>query len=347
MMDMGNQHLFVDLSQRGLDVFTGDGSQDRIVNKADVKGLNISRNLLTFLPYNLAQFSGLVELDISNNQVAIISEEIVQLQCLKTFTAKNNLIDQSSLPKNFGECPVLEVLNLSGNSFVDFPIQLTELQNLKFLYIGGNFITDIPREIGNFRRLELLYLGGNRLKTLPVEIGALSNLQTLALSDNKLQDLPAELTKLTSLQSLSLHNNLLTTLPTQIITLSNLCELSLRGNPLVVRFIRDFAWQPPTLLELAARCVKNQHLSYSLTDLPANLYHYLNHAKKCVNPNCKGVYFNSRVENIKFVDFCGKYRLPLMQYLCSPQCRTSTHSSSSSESESEDEDSRLKRVLLG
>ena len=34
-----------------------------------------------------------------------------------------------------------------------------------------------------------------------------------------------------------------------------------------------------------------------------------------------GVYFTSCVETVKFVDFCGKYRVPLLQYLCSPRCR--------------------------
>jgi hypothetical protein len=43
----------------------------------------------------------------------------------------------------------------------------------------------------------------------------------------------------------------------------------------------------------------------------------LRSAEHCVNPKCCGVYFESRVEHVKFVDFCGKYRIPLMQYLCS------------------------------
>lgn len=33
-----------------------------------------------------------------------------------------------------------------------------------------------------------------------------------------------------------------------------------------------------------------------------------------------GVFFDNRVEHVKFVDFCGKYRLPLLQYLCSSKC---------------------------
>lgn len=69
-----------------------------------------------------------------------------------------------------------------------------------------------------------------------------------------------------------------------------------------------------------------------------------------------GVYFDSCVRQIKFVDFCGKYRLPLMHYLCSPECSSpcssaSQSSTSQSESDSEDEASvaarRMQKVLLG
>lgn len=58
-----------------------------------------------------------------------------------------------------------------------------------------------------------------------------------------------------------------------------------------------------------------------------------------------GVFFDNRVEHVKFVDFCGKYRIPLLQYLCSSRCI----SESSSES-SEDEavaGSLMRKVLLG
>ena len=51
-----------------------------------------------------------------------------------------------------------------------------------------------------------------------------------------------------------------------------------------------------------------------------------------------GVYFSARVEHIKFVDFCGKYRLPLLAYLCSPECTTTTPSvlySSASDSDTD------------
>lgn len=183
-----------------------------------------------------------------------------------------------------------------------------------------------------------------------------------------------------SLRSLSLHNNLLTYLPREILSLVHLHELSLRGNPLVVRFVKEMTYDPPSLLELAGRTIKSRNIPYYPCDLPANLLRYLDLASKCPNPKCAGkilvwdiwngktglvsvpvptdpvflstgVYFDSCVRHIKFVDFCGKYRLPLMHYLCSPQCTSPCSSNPQSDAESEDESSvpayRLQRVLLG
>lgn len=94
--------------------------------------------------------------------------------------------------------------------------------------------------------------------------------------------------RLHSLRSLSLHNNLLTYLPREILNLIHLEELSLRGNPLVVRFVRDLTYDPPTLLELAARTIKIRNISYTPYDLPGNLLRYLSLASNCPNPKCGG-----------------------------------------------------------
>lgn len=67
-------------------------------------------------------------------------------------------------------------------------------------------------------------------------------------------------------------------------------------------------------------------------------------------PRSKGVYFDTRVSVVKFADFCGVYRLPLLQYLCSPKCSPNNPSIQATGSSSEDEqvaENRLRRVLLG
>ncbi len=52
------------------------------------------------------------------------------------------------------------------------------------------------------------------------------------------------------------------------------------------------------------------------------------------------------MEHIKFVDFCGKYRVPLLQYLCSPKC-SDAQSPAYEVSDSDSEDERIRKVLLG
>lgn len=319
--------------------------------RRELQQLLLPHNRLLVLPPPVARFSQLHLLDISNNSLAYIGDELLGLSKLRTLLAKNNRLDEASLPKEMGGMR-LEVVNFSGNHFEELPSQLLQMRSLKTLSMGGNRLKSIPAEIENVSSLEFLYLGGNFISYIPPELANLPNLSCLVLCDNRIQSVPPQLAQLYSLRSLSLHNNLLTYLPREILSLVRLQELSLRGNPLVVRFVRDLTYMPPTLLELAGRTIKSRGIPYCPQELPDNLVKYLDLASKCPNPKCGGVYFDSCVRHIKFVDFCGKYRLPLMHYLCSPECSSPCSSvSSQSESDSEDEASvaarRMQKVLLG
>lgn len=203
-----------------------------------------------------------------------------------------------------------------------------------------------------FYRLEYLYLGGNKLRHVPRELGDLSRLSFLTLGANQLQTLPRQLNRLSALRSLHVHDNQLQTLPRDILQLSNLQELSLRNNPLVMRFVREWPDSVPTLLELSGRAVKKHSLPYNNEVIPATLVEFLNSARQCDNATCQGVYFTSNIKRVKFLDFCGKYRVPLMHYLCSPLCDSEEGAASYYTSSSEDEadeaaQSKMKKVLLG
>lgn len=67
-------------------------------------------------------------------------------------------------------------------------------------------------------------------------------------------------------------------------------QLSLRDNPLVVRFVHDMTHNPPSLLELAARAIKQHGVPYAPEDLPQSIVRYLASAHHCVNPKCRGEY---------------------------------------------------------
>ncbi|RNA40420.1 leucine-rich repeat-containing 58-like [Brachionus plicatilis] len=317
----------------------------------------LNNNLIKLVPAIIGQFVNVQTLDLSSNCLKILDENICKLQGLKNLIVRDNQLEDNSLPKNLGaRLPNLEIVNLSGNLFTQFPYQLLEIRSLKEIYLGSNKISGMPRSYEQLQGLEILYLGGNQLKSLPEEICQLKNLTNLNLSNNLLSALPNSLAKLRNIKTLALHGNNLTHLPIELVRL-NLSELSLRNNPLVSRFAKEFTYNVPTLLELSGRIVKTKSIDYKNGILPTHLVNYLNSAQCCLNPRCKGVYFTSKVEHIKFVDFCGKFRVPLMQYLCSSQCNEKisnrfkiTYSSSGSDlSDSDDQyqNRLLKKILIG
>merc|ERR1739848_205403 len=82
--------------------------------------------------------------------------------------------------------------------------------------------------------------------------------------------------------------------------------------------------------------IKEHRLDYDRRSLPDHINRHLETAVNCANQACHGVYFESKYLQVKFVDCCGAYKLPLLQYLCSPNCsEPEGRSRSSSESTSE------------
>lgn len=306
----------------------------------NIDTLLLYHNNLSFLPPNTNKFINLRTLDLSNNHISHLPQAITSFP-LTTLIVRNNMLTSESFPKDLKALKNLKVFNLSGNRINQFPVQLLQITTLKYLYLGNNTISQIPREINKLYNLHVLSLGGNQLTQIPDSFGDLQQLEALVLSNNKLSSLPSSIANLNMLKSLLLHNNRLRTLPTEIITLKCLSELSLRDNPLVIRFVSDMTYNPPSLLELSSRALKIHEVDYSVQHLPHNLVQYLESAHHCVNPKCKGVFFDNRIEHIKFVDFCGKYRIPLLQYLCSSRCVTT------SINVVENNEDLMKKVLLG
>ena len=306
------------------------------------------------LPPTLLKLKNLTYLDLSNNRIRELPPEITSLTSLAHLYLRNNQIGDDDFPKDLGSLKMtLRDLNMSGNRVTTIPPAILNLRGLKNLFMGGNRMTFIPSAVQELRKLRVLYAGGNFLKTLPEEICHLTHLNALILADNQLETLPDTICELKRLQCLQLHHNRLTTLPHGLIYLKCLRELSLRDNPLVVRFVRDMNFQPSTLLELASIKIKVENIPYEEDDLPRCVKEYMTNSHSCVNPNCKGVYFDSRVEHVKFVDFCGKYRVPLMQYLCSSRCHDNKPAYSddsprdSDAARTEEESKKMRRVLLG
>jgi Leucine-rich repeat (LRR) protein len=329
---------------------------EEIENTNEITNILLNNNLLQQISPVIVCFQYLETLDLSSNQLKTLGNELCRLTKLRTLIVKENFLEDTSLPKDLMNLDRLEVINFSGNLFTQFPYQLLELKSLREIYLGSNKIGHLPRNFENLQRLEVLYLGGNQIKLVPDELCQLRNLTSLNLSNNHIQNLPKNIAKLRNIKNLALHGNDLATLPIELVKL-NLHELSLRNNPLVNRFAKEYTYNVPSLLELCGRVIKINKVNYESCNLPSNLINYLNSAQSCLNPKCKGVYFTSKVEHVKFVDFCGKYRLPLMQYLCSSTCnekianKNSIYSSSSDSSGSDTDENvdnkLLSKILIG
>jgi Leucine-rich repeat (LRR) protein len=218
--------------------------------------LNLSNNLLTAVPEWLCGLTHLRSLDLSSNQLAALPDGLGQLTQLQSLEVYGN--ELRSLPDLKG-LKDLSLLNIGGNGFDVFPIQLRKLEFLKHLLIHDNLLTAIPSWISELRYLDQLTVVGNSITELPDSIGEMESLRALLLGAdtrgnlfgaipgcvrrlkslkqlwmNKcaLESVPSWIEDLTELEILYLEHNFLTDLPTELLHLAHLGELKLAGNPL-------------------------------------------------------------------------------------------------------------------
>jgi len=324
------------------------------------KYLDLSNQFLNRIPQWLTSFNHLECLNLSKNNITLTFHDCQILQnlpSLKEIILNTNCI--TVLTKSFQNAismlDNLEKLDLSANLINDISPLTEAMLKITMLQLSGNRITDIPLNIANLKSLERLYLGFNKIRYIPPSLFLLPKLQLLALNNNQIKDIPlSEKSTVSNLKTINLHNNRITLLNRYLVDgLPNLRELSLRGNPLVDKFVAKQlsagkTHTPPTLFEMCCRSVKHHGIDYKNSFLPKSIQKYLQCSKKCPNPDCPGVYFDESYEQVKFVDFCGAYRLPLMQFLCSPGCIESEDFSTteSSNSSSEEDHGLLRRRAL-
>lgn len=150
-----NSSKIVDLAYLLLDIdAVGNNLEEHVDGKQShlqIEKIILHHNQLSVLPENLHKFSNTRVLDISNNGLTVLPNILDHLPLI-TLVAKNNLLNNSSLPKCFKNCSTLRELNLSGNQLEYFPEQILDLLNLKFLYLGGNRIQKVSKSIWKLKK---------------------------------------------------------------------------------------------------------------------------------------------------------------------------------------------------
>lgn len=145
----------IDLAYLLLDIDEVKNNLDKYFNEEQsslgIEKMILHHNQLTRLPDNITNFANIRTLDISNNGLTILPD-VFKSMPLTVLIAKNNELNNSSLPKTYSNSPTLKELNLSGNHLVHFPEQILNFTNLKFLYIGGNGMQQLSKNIWKLKK---------------------------------------------------------------------------------------------------------------------------------------------------------------------------------------------------
>jgi Leucine-rich repeat (LRR) protein len=100
-------------------------------------------------------------LNLSNNNITVITSNIGRLKHLETLILSNNEIE--TLPEEFGELEKLQDLFLHANNISIFPEEICKIKSLEILYLSNNKIKEISTSIQNLQNLENFYMNDNEL----------------------------------------------------------------------------------------------------------------------------------------------------------------------------------------
>ena len=113
--------------------------------------MHLAHNIMLNIPFEIVFFHKLKVINLSNNNLTVLNDFLLQLPELHTLIVKNNELDDDSLPKDLSSLRKLKEVNISGNNFTTLPYQLYSMRHLKYLYAGENRITHINSRIAELQ----------------------------------------------------------------------------------------------------------------------------------------------------------------------------------------------------
>ncbi|UTT84912.1 leucine-rich repeat-containing serine/threonine-protein kinase [Vibrio pelagius] len=166
--------------------------------------LKLAEGLQTF-PMEIIELADTLEvLDLSGNLLSELPQELAKLTKLRIIFASNNKF--THLPEVLGELPNLEMVGFKTNQIKTVSEHALPIK-LRWLILTDNAIEVLPESLGHRPRLQKLALAGNQIKALPNSMENLSNLELVRLSANQLAEFPELLIKLPKLAWLAFAGN--------------------------------------------------------------------------------------------------------------------------------------------
>lgn len=137
-------------------------------------GSSYGGNHLETLPDTIANMTGLVDLDVSFNQLqTLLPDTFLNLPLLNCINLSHNQMDQ--LPVLFGSCPKLTIVDLSDNQITSLSQIMTNdfqrLEKLELLNLSNNQLCILPTELLDRSGTQVI-IKGNPIIEFPVLQGA-------------------------------------------------------------------------------------------------------------------------------------------------------------------------------
>eukprot|EP00088_Acartia_fossae_P028711 TRINITY_DN2953_c0_g1_i13.p1 TRINITY_DN2953_c0_g1~~TRINITY_DN2953_c0_g1_i13.p1 ORF type:complete len:414 (+),score=81.12 TRINITY_DN2953_c0_g1_i13:83-1324(+) len=180
----------------------------------------------------------------------------------------------------------LKELDMSDNEIESLPEQCDNLTCLVTLNLINNRISTIPRGFcvsPLSRSLTTLDLTSNKIKLLPNAICQMAELTLLHLDRNELTQLPPSLGNLSKLKVFTASYNKIKFLPGSVAAL-RLDKLDISDNPIdesEPRVISNKLTGVSSLLEISAKVVVKQKITYTPEDMFPQLFRYMESVMYC------------------------------------------------------------------
>ncbi len=216
--------------------------------KDRIKTMDLSNLELEILPENIINLAYLEELDLSNNLFSDFPSELCEVSNqLSTLIIEKNLLCD---PTSITHC-VLEDITIDFEKQECTMVKYDEEMDFLLEFIRSNDLDSISSNIFNEvkwswentgsaltnddkqieRIIEIKWINYG-ITNLPGTISHLNFLKKLQLENNKLTTLPTQMRNLEALENLQLHDNMLVALPDFIGDANNLTFIDLHNNML-------------------------------------------------------------------------------------------------------------------
>ena len=143
-------------------------------------------------------------LDLSGNQLNQLPADLARFTRLKRLFLTNNRFD--SIPSVLAQCPALVMVSFKGNQLSEFACAVLP-EHIEWLILTDNQLSTLPADFGRYQALKKLALAGNQLSALPDSMQQCQQLGLVRLSLNRFASFPDWLFQLPKLAWLALGAN--------------------------------------------------------------------------------------------------------------------------------------------